>query len=65
MLELEENKHKLQDIKEKIKSIAEALNITKIEADIKELEAKTAEPNFWDDQQNSSTVLTKMKMEKY
>ena len=70
MLELEENKHKLQDIKEKINSIAEALNITKMESDIKELEAKTSEPNFWDDQQNSSTVLTKMKrlqnkLEKY
>ena len=61
MLELEENKHKLQDIKEKINSIAEALNIAKMEADIKELETKTSEPNFWDDQQNSSTVLTKMK----
>ena len=61
MLELEENKHKLQDIKVKLNSIAEALNIEKMEADIKELEVKTAEPNFWDDQQNSSTVLTKMK----
>ena len=28
MLELEENKHKLQDIKEKISSIADALNIS-------------------------------------
>lgn len=61
MLELEENKHKLQDIKEKINSIAEALNITKMETDIKELETKTTEPNFWDDQQSSSAVLTKMK----
>ena len=61
MLELEENKYKLQELKEKVNSIKDALNVTKIQADIKELEAKTAEPNFWDDQQNSSTVLTKMK----
>ncbi len=61
MLELEENKHKLINLKEKINSIAEALNINAIETEIKELEAKTSEPNFWEDQQNSSVVLTKMK----
>ena len=61
MLELEENKYKLQELKEKVISIKDALNVTKIKADIKELEAKTSEPNFWDDQQNSSAVLTKMK----
>ena len=61
MLELEENKHKLITLKEKISSIAEAINISGIEAEIKDLEAKTAEPGFWDDQQNSSVVLTKMK----
>ena len=61
MLELEENKHKLITLKEKINSIAEALNINGMEAEIKELEVKTAEPGFWEDQQNSSVVLTKMK----
>ena len=61
MLELEENKHKLISLNEKINSISEALNINAIEAEIEELEAKTSEPNFWDDQQNSSSVLTKMK----
>ena len=61
MLELEENKHKLLNLKSKINSIVETLNINSVEAEIKELEAKTAEPNFWDDQQNSGLVLTKMK----
>ena len=61
MLELEENKHKLITLKEKIASIAEAIKVNDIEAEIKELEAKTAEPGFWEDQQNSSVVLTKMK----
>ena len=61
MLELEDNKHKLISLKEKINSIEEALNISSLEAEIKELETKTSEPNFWDDQQNSSMVLTKMK----
>lgn len=61
MLELEENKHKLLSLKERINSIAEALNINAVENEIKELEKKTCEPNFWDDQQNSSSVLTKIK----
>jgi len=61
MLELEENKHKLISLNEKINSISEAVNINAIEAEIKELEQQTSEPNFWDDQQNSSSVLTKMK----
>ena len=61
MLELEENKHKLIALKEKINSIAEALNINGIEEEIKQLEKQTSEPSFWDDAQNSSIVLTKMK----
>ena len=36
-------------------------DISRLEIEIKDLEAKTAEPNFWDDQQNSSAILTKMK----
>jgi len=61
MLELEENKHKLIGLKEKIKSIEEALNIAELEKEIKELESKTSQANFWDDQQASGLVLTKMK----
>lgn len=61
MLELEENKHKLLSLKSKINSIAEALNINNIESEIKKLEAKTSEADFWSDQQNSGLVITKMK----
>ena len=61
MLELEENKHKLLNLKSKINSIEEALNINNIETELKELEIKTGEPNFWDNQQSSGLVLTKMK----
>ena len=61
MLELEENKHKLLSLKSKINSIAEALNINNIESEIKKLEAKTSEADFWNDQQNSGLVITKMK----
>jgi len=61
MLELEENKHKLITLKEKIESLQEALNINSLENEIKELEAKTSEANFWDDQKISGIILTKMK----
>ncbi len=61
MLELEDNKHKLIELKEKINSLKEALNIVQMEKDIKALEDETTKDNFWDNQQNSSVILTKMK----
>ena len=61
MIELEENKYKLILLKEKLKSIEEALNITKLKEDLKTLEAETNKPGFWEDSQDSGTTLTKMK----
>lgn len=61
MLELEENKHRLIKLKEQIKNIADAINIKNIADEIKILENQTSVPNFWNDNQNSSAVLTKMK----
>lgn len=61
MIELEENKHKLISIKERLKSICEALRITEQKKEIKELEAKTNDQGFWDNNQESSNILTKMK----
>lgn len=61
MIELEENKHKLISLKERLKSIGEALRIVELKKEIKELEAKTNEQGFWDNNQESSNILTKMK----
>ena len=61
MIELEENKHKLQLLKEKLNSIGDNLKISQLESDIKELEKEINQPEFWENQQNSSNVLTKMK----
>lgn len=61
MIELEENKHKLISLKERLKSIGEALRITELKKEIKELEAKTNDQGFWDNNQESSNILTKMK----
>ena len=60
MIELEENKHKLISLKERLKSIGEALRIVELKKEIKELEAKTNEQGFWDNNQESSSVLTKI-----
>ena len=61
MIELEENKHKLQLLKEKLNSIGDNLKISQLESDIKELEKEINQPEFWENQQNSSNVLTKLK----
>ena len=61
MIELEENKHNLQEIKEKIISLKETLNISNMKKEIAELEKQTTEANFWENQETSSMVLTKMK----
>ena len=61
MIELEENKHKLITLKEKLNSIGDSLKITQLENEIKQLEKETNRPGFWENQQNSSNTLTKMK----
>ena len=61
MIELEENKHKLISLKERLKSIGEALRITELKKEIKELEATTNDQGFWYNNQESSNILTKMK----
>ncbi len=61
MIELEDNKHKIASLKEKLISIGEALKIADLEEEIKRLEEKTLEPSFWEDQQTSGAVITKMK----
>ncbi len=61
LIKLEENKHKIQSLKEKLNSIGDSLKITQLESEIKELEKEINQPEFWENQQNSSNVLTKMK----
>lgn len=41
---------------EKIKSLSKVLNIAKLEKDQKKLEAKMAEPSFWDDQKKATKI---------
>ncbi|HIZ56064.1 MAG TPA: peptide chain release factor 2 [Firmicutes bacterium] len=57
MLELEEYKADLQAMAPDIEELAEALGLQKLRDELAELEKKSADPNFWDDMQNSQKVL--------
>lgn len=57
MLQFEEQKLKLEGIKEDIKELGEALGIEKLKNTIEEKQNLTAAENFWDDPENSQKVL--------
>jgi len=57
MLEYEELKAKLTAQKPELVNLGQALGLEKAREEIAELEAKSAEPGFWDDAQNSQKVL--------
>lgn len=61
MIELEENKHKLISLKERLKSIGEALRITELKKEIKELEAKPTTKAFGITTKNLVTFSQKWK----
>lgn len=61
MLQLEELKQELEDIRPKLTELSEALDIDRVRKEIKELEKQTADPDFWNDTENSQKVLQKAK----
>lgn len=48
---------KVEDLNEKMKSLKDVLDISQKEAELKELEAKSTDPNLWDDQNNAKLIL--------
>lgn len=70
MLQFEELKLILDDMSKDLKDLSEAIGISKIEEDIKKLEKKSSDPNFWSDIDASNKILKKIsilknKNEKY
>lgn len=61
MLELEENLKFLNELKNKLEEIKDSMKIESLKNTVKELEAKTLEDNFWNDQENSNLVFSKIK----
>ncbi len=64
IIQLEEAKYKLQNMRADIDELASALRITALIAEVEADEAKTTEPDFWNDAENSSKVLQKIKQKK-
>lgn len=61
IIQLEEAKYKLQGMRDDIKELGSALQIDKLREKADELEKTTFEADFWNDQENSSAVLRKVK----
>jgi len=61
MLQFEEYKSKITALSPQLSDLADALGIAKLREEITELEAQTAADGFWDDLQNSQSVLQKTK----
>lgn len=59
MLQYEEFKLSLQELKPQLLDLKEALALDKVQEEIKKLEEQAAEPGFWDDMENSQKILQK------
>ena len=64
IIALENARHELIDMREKIEDLGHALNVEGLQNRVAELEQKTADPAFWNDQENSSKVLQELKQSK-
>ncbi len=63
IIALENAKHELIDMREKLQDLGGALRVEDLAARVAELEQKTADPSFWSDP-NSSKVLQELKQSK-
>ena len=62
MIDLEENKRKLQDLNNRFISLENTIGkIESLETELKELESKTLEDGFWNDTKKSNKILQDIK----
>ncbi|MBP3495479.1 MAG: peptide chain release factor 2 [Clostridia bacterium] len=64
IIALENAKYELQNFRENIKELGNALRISVLKDEVSELEKTTFEPDFWSDQENSTKILQKIKQMK-
>ena len=60
MIQLEELKLKLSENEPLIEDLKEAIGVSRLEEEIKELEKVSSVPDFWDDIENSQKILQKI-----
>ena len=70
IIQLEEAKRSLISLEPELKELGSALKIDALNEELKELDEKTSQPDFWNDTENSGKVLqrqkaVKSKIEKY
>ena len=64
IIQLEEAVVRLHAMEGTVEELGKTLNIEKLREDVTELEAVSAEPDFWGDQQRSGKVLKELKQKK-
>jgi len=64
VLLLEQSQQTLSTLGLKIEALSESLDIENLKKSVSELEAKSQEPEFWNDPKNSQIVLVQLKDEK-
>jgi len=61
IIALEEAKYALTNFRDNLKELGNALRIDNLRKQAEELEAKTLDPDFWNDQANSGKILQQVK----
>ena len=61
IIALEEARHTLNNFRADIEELGSALRIEELTAEVAELEKKTLEPDFWNDQASSGKILRQVK----
>ncbi|MBR3998641.1 MAG: PCRF domain-containing protein, partial [Clostridia bacterium] len=61
IIALEEAKYKLENFRANIAELGSALRIDELKAKVDELEAVTADPDFWNNQETSGRILKEVK----
>ena len=61
LIDLEENKRIINNLKDRIENIYNSLNLKSKEEELKELESKTLEEGFWNNSSKSNVILKQIK----
>ena len=61
MLEFEQLKLRLLSHRQEIDELKDAIGYDRLKREIEELELKSAAPGFWDDQEKSQSVVSRIK----
>ena len=62
MFELEENLRLLNELKKQLEQIKDSMKIDSLEKELSSLEQESLKEDFWNDQENSSKVFSKIKI---